>query len=543
MIFNNVATNFHLTIPKLNSEKIKDISEHFYLKNYSCSKSLSNLDDWISYYYTYGKFPGSNDLISIPYIKNPYFLKTDEHLSPATLHEKFYNSDFIGLSSFQALCALNIYLGGDKTISGLAYSEFLQNMTYQALSQEKDNMELAFDQGTNLAQSIVNALNEVVTKESEFSNDVSDRVNNALDVTFALQDESEKFIDSKPRHSSTPLSKKEVNEIYEQEKEDYLKVAFQVNAENLDAAAERSKIDNEKLYQEIVNPHPGLVLDNKIDVDEIETDENNLSQSTQKRLNETLEQAKKKINSSYFPAPIIDISPNNTTFTEQNTVEDIYIDDSLQSLTKPIQFPQPTTNDRKDFELNLKDDQMVIFKSPFLDTSISIEKDDLNKILENIAEDLDSNLQTLDMNASEKQDTKQKKVIVKNIIQKLNRTPNKQIQKQLESQKWLQSLVDDALRIDNFFPFGHYSGYVHDNKFKNVTKRKKRRQKIMPMTWVESEEPNVNALLPTDKRQSIQSAKKIFSNIIKNVPPENYKKFKIDYTPQENLTLDDQDEF
>ena len=239
MIFNNVATNFHLTIPKLNSEKIKDISEHFYLKNYSYSKSLSNLDDWISYYYTYGKFPGSNDLISIPYIKNPYFLKTDEHLSPATLHEKFYNSDFIGLSSFQALCALNIYLGGDKTISGLAYSEFLQNMTYQALSQENDNIELAFDQGTNLTQSIVNALNEVVTKESEFSNDVSDRVNNALDVTFALQDESEKFIDSKPRHSSTPLSKKEVNEIYEQEKEDYLKVAFQVNAENLDAAAER----------------------------------------------------------------------------------------------------------------------------------------------------------------------------------------------------------------------------------------------------------------------------------------------------------------
>lgn len=52
---------------------------------------------------------------------------------------------------------------------------------------------------------------------------------------------------------------------------------------------------------------------------------------------------------------------------------------------------------------------MVIFKSPFLDTSISIVKKDLNNILENIAEDLDANLETLDMNASEKQDTKQKK--------------------------------------------------------------------------------------------------------------------------------------
>ena len=177
MLFNTVATNFNLTIPELNSEKIQDISEYLYLKNYSYSKSLTNLDDWISYYYSYGSFPGSNELISIPYTKNPYFLKTDEHLSLATLHQKFYNSEFIGLSSFQALCALNIYLGGDKSVSGLAYSEFLQNMTYQSLSQENDNVELAFDQGTNLAHSVVNALNEVVTKESEFSTDISERVN------------------------------------------------------------------------------------------------------------------------------------------------------------------------------------------------------------------------------------------------------------------------------------------------------------------------------------------------------------------------------
>ena len=331
IIFNTVATNFNLSIPELNSEKIQDISEHFYLKNYSYSTSLTNLEDWISYYYNYGKFPGSNELISIPYIKNPYFLKTDEHLSPATLHQKFYNSDFIGLSSFQALCALNIYLGGDKSVSGLAYSEFLKNMTYQALTQENDNVDLAFDQSTNLAHSIVNTLNDVVTKESEISSDISDRVSDALDVTFKLQDETEKFIENEPHASSTPLSKKELNELYEQQKEDYLKVAMEINTEDLDAAAERAKIDNEKLYQEIVNPNPGLVLDNKIDPDQIfdKVDENNLSNATQKRLDKTLEQAQKKINASYFPAPIIDNTPNNTSFTEKNSIEDIYIDDSF----------------------------------------------------------------------------------------------------------------------------------------------------------------------------------------------------------------------
>ena len=256
-----------------------------------------------------------------------------------------------------------------------------------------------------------------------------------------------------------------------------------------------------------------------------------------------MEQAKEKVNSVYFPSPIIDNIPNNATFTEKNSIEDIYIDESLTDLTKPMYFPQPSTDDRKYFKLDLKDDQMVIFKSPFLDTSISIQKEDLNNILENIAEDLDANLKTLNMNASKTQDTKQKKVIVKNIIGKLDRTPNKSIQKQLESQKWLQSLVDDQLRIENFFPFGNYTGDAHENKFKNVAKRKKQRQKVAPMTWVESEEPEINTLLPTNKRQSVQSAKKIFSNIIKNIPPENYKKFKIEYSPQNNLAFNDEDEF
>ena len=191
-------------------------------------------------------------------------------------------------------------------------------MTYQALSQENDNIELSSDQSINLAHSIVNTLNEVVTKESEYSSYVSDRVNDALDVTFKLQDETEKFIENEPRHSSTPLSKQEVNQIYEQQKEDYLKATLEMNAKNLDAVAERAKIDNEKLYQEIVNPHPGLVLDNKIDVDE--THEINLSNATQKRLNKTLEQGKEKINSSHFPAPIINRTPNNSSFTEKNSI-------------------------------------------------------------------------------------------------------------------------------------------------------------------------------------------------------------------------------
>ena len=539
MTFDTIANNFNLIIPDLSAEKIQDISEHFYLKKYSYSESVTNLKDWVSFYYDYGKFPGSSqELITIPYAQNPYFLKTDEHLSPAVLHQKFYNSDLSGLTSFQALCALNIYLGGSKEVSGLAYSEFLQNMTYQALTQENDSIPLSFNTCYKLGQSIVTALNKIVQKEQDFSFDITERVNDALEVTFNIaEEESKKFIEDKTPLTSTPLpTKQQINQIYEQEKENYLKTAIQINAENLNAVAERDKIDNEKLYQEIVNPNPGLIIDNKLET--ITNQKNdNLSHSTQTRLDRILEEARAKINATHITAPILDITPNDTfSYSPTNSIKDIYIDDSYRDQMKTISFPPPSTDDRKDFEVNLKKNEMVVFDSPFLETSISIEKDDLNNVLEKIAQDLDSNLQTLDMTKSEKTDTKQKKIIVENIIQRLDKTANKNIEKQLKSHKWLQSLVDSQIQIDNIHTFGHY---FTDKYQKKIKKPSTKHRMSHPLSWQSSEDPTIDKMVPTNKRKAINSAKKIFSNIIGNVPPESYKKFKIDYSPQKSLNLED----
>ena len=539
MTFDTIANNFNLIIPDLGAEKIQDISEHFYLKKYSFSESVTNLKDWVSFYYDYGKFPGSSqELITIPYAQNPYFLKTDEHLSPAVLHQKFYNSDLSGLTSFQALCALNIYLGGSKEVSGLAYSEFLQNMTYQALTQENDSIPLSFNMCYKLGQSTVTALNKIVQKEQDISFDIAERVNDALEVTFNIaEEESKKYVEDKTPLTSTPLpTKQQINQIYEQEKENYLKTAIQLNAENLNAVAERDKIDNEKLYQEIVNPNPGLVIDNKLETITNQKDDN-LSHSTQTRLDRILEEARAKINATHITAPILDITPNDTfSYSPNNSINDIYIDDSYRDQMKTISFPPPSTDDRKDFELNLKKNEMVVFDSPFLESSISIEKDDLNNVLEKIAQDLDSNLQTLDMTKSEETDTKQKKIIVKNIIQRLDKTANKNIEKQLKSHKWLQSLVDSQLQIDNIHTFGHY---FTDKYQKKIKKPSTKHRMPHPLSWHSSEDPTIDKMVPTNKRKAINSAKKIFSNIIGNVPPETYKKFKIDYSPQKSLNLED----
>ena len=54
-------------------------------------------------------------------------------------------------------------------------------------------------------------------------------------------------------------------------------------------------------------------------------------------------------------------------------------------------FLQPSTDDRKDFELNASGDDLIVFKSPVL-TIVSIAQKDLNDSLDKIIEDLDLNL-------------------------------------------------------------------------------------------------------------------------------------------------------
>ena len=130
MIFDTVSRDFNLTINELSYGRIKDISDDFLIKNYSYRDSLTNLNDWISYYYLYGKFQGLDEFINIPYHKKTYFLKTETQLPPSNLYSKFSATTAKGLVSFHALCALNIYLGGSKDISKLAYGEFLKNLTY-----------------------------------------------------------------------------------------------------------------------------------------------------------------------------------------------------------------------------------------------------------------------------------------------------------------------------------------------------------------------------------------------------------------------------
>ena len=65
----------------------------------------------------------------------------------------------------------------------------------------------------------------------------------------------------------SPLKIEEINEIYDRQKQDYLRTALKLNETDLDKAAEVADAENEALYEEIINPTPGLVVDGYVNVD------------------------------------------------------------------------------------------------------------------------------------------------------------------------------------------------------------------------------------------------------------------------------------
>ena len=77
-----------------------------------------------------------------PQAQIPSFIKAQTPLSPIDLYQNFKATDARALVSIQALAALNIYLGGDKTISKIKLSEFLHTLSFQALSKETDDIYL-----------------------------------------------------------------------------------------------------------------------------------------------------------------------------------------------------------------------------------------------------------------------------------------------------------------------------------------------------------------------------------------------------------------
>ena len=81
----------------------------------------------------------------VPQAEIPKFIRTQTELSPIDLYQKFKAVDAKALVSIQALPALNIFLWGNRIVSKNALTEFLHDLTFQALSKQNDKVYLNFD--------------------------------------------------------------------------------------------------------------------------------------------------------------------------------------------------------------------------------------------------------------------------------------------------------------------------------------------------------------------------------------------------------------
>ena len=107
-----------------------------------------------------------------------YFIKTNKVTSTNQLYEKFRSTGACRLVSIQVLAVLNIYYGGSTEISRQALSEFLHNMSHQALNKDNYNVFMQFDRTAELINEFIFMLLDKNNRSLNIANAINNNINN-----------------------------------------------------------------------------------------------------------------------------------------------------------------------------------------------------------------------------------------------------------------------------------------------------------------------------------------------------------------------------
>ena len=229
----------------------------------------------------------------------------------------------------------------------------------------------------------------------------------------------------KPLSYSSPLKTKEINQIYDEEKENYLQTAITINKTDLDAAVENAEESNKEIINDMIDPTPAIIVDDTLNLDkQFEYDSNDLertfdlSNQVQERLDNLFslmkENTRPSIDMWMIEEPAEEL-PNNPLSSEKSDIktEDIYIGDTY--LDNIQFFPKPSTDDRKDFEIKVGGDNLIVYKSPML-TTVNISRKNLKDVLNNILEDLNANIEKISKRIVDKKRLEEKLENSKNLL-------------------------------------------------------------------------------------------------------------------------------
>ena len=200
---------------KISLDEHGAIKDDFLRENFWGENVVTELDSWIAFYFKHGRFPASQELIAIP-LKTPPFLKTNIPISPIDLYKKFAGTDAKVLVSIQGLAALNIYLGGNRFPFQHAMYEYLNNLTYQALSQENDKVFMVYSHIRTLVNDLLECFVKKENKQIEKSSILSEKIRklktdfkDELWPEFKIQMGEEEPEIIEPIETSTPLKTEE----------------------------------------------------------------------------------------------------------------------------------------------------------------------------------------------------------------------------------------------------------------------------------------------------------------------------------------------
>ena len=149
-VFDDLAYFFHRKLketPNIFVEKMEEdlAREIFYQKKIKEQENSTEVfKNFNQFFFKTGRFSGSENLAIIPSGIIPAFVKTKDVISSSDLYETFKDSNAYGLVSTQFLAALNIYFNSDKLLLKNVMTEFLHNLSLQALNRDDDRVQLKF---------------------------------------------------------------------------------------------------------------------------------------------------------------------------------------------------------------------------------------------------------------------------------------------------------------------------------------------------------------------------------------------------------------
>ena len=142
------------------------------------------------------------------------------------------------------------------------------------------------------------------------------------------------------------------------------------------------------------------------------------------------------------------------------------------------------------------------------------------------------------MSKDDRTETKQKFNTLKSLNKRFSLIKKRDIKKQLQLHEQITKFIEDQLRFNKtYHTFSeNFESNKLKNEFKNVRIRKRR---LLPLTSEDKlkDFPIFTLKFQQIELKKIEVAKNVFSNMIKQIPPESYKKFKIEYNQSNNIDI------